>query len=144
MSSNETKPPLNIPPKSEPTIGELVAKVTAQFSALIHDEIHMSKLQVKAKLAKLGTGGALLAVAAVVALYMLGMLLMAAAFGIGAALGGRWWAGFLIVGGALLLVTAVIVAIGVAKLQTAQQDRVNPAAGIAKSVDAFKKGLQNE
>ena len=50
------------------TIGELVAKVTAQFSALIRDEISMAKLNAKAKIAKLGIGGVLLVVAAVISL----------------------------------------------------------------------------
>ena len=130
--------------ESGQSIGELVAKVTAQFSALVRDEINVTKLNAKAKVTKLGIGGVLFAVAAVFALYMLGILLIAAGFGIGALLGGNYWAGFLIVGGVLLLVMLILALIGAAKLKASKRHQISPQAGLAKSVDAFKKGLQSE
>lgn len=130
--------------KPTATIGELVAKVTAQFSALVRDEISMTKLNVKAKIAKLGIGGALLAVAAVIALYMLGILLIAAGFGIGAALGGNMWLGFLIVAGVLLLMMLLLILVGVAKLKASQKHSVTLGRGIAQDVAAVKKGIQSE
>ena len=125
------------------TIGELVAKVMAQFSALVRDEINVTKLNAKAKVAKLGIGGVLLAVAGVIALYMLGILLIAAGFGIGRAFGDAYWLGFLIVGGVLLLVTAIVALIGVAKLKASKQHPIDPKAGLSKDLDAIKKGIQN-
>lgn len=126
------------------TIGELVAKVTAQFSALIRDEISMAKLNAKAKIAKLGIGGVLLVVAAVISLYMFGILLIAAGFGIGAALGGNMWLGFLIVAGILLFIMLMLILAGVAKLKASQKHSVTPGRGIAQDVAAIKKGIQSE
>ncbi|MCI6573955.1 MAG: phage holin family protein [Actinomycetaceae bacterium] len=131
-------------PSTGTTIGELVAKVTAQFSALVRDEISIAKLNAKAKVTKLGIGGVLLAVAAVLSLYVVGILLVAASFGVSAALGNRPWLGFLIIGGALLLVTLIVALLGVAKLKASQAHTVNPAAGLAKDVEAVKKGIQSE
>ncbi|MCI5825628.1 MAG: phage holin family protein [Arcanobacterium sp.] len=144
MSANEESPLPVAPPTAGPTIGELVAKVTAQFAALVRDEISITKLNAKAKITKLGAGGALLAVAVVLALYLLGILLLAAGFGIGAALGNRPWLGFLIVGGALLLITLIVALIGVAKLKASKEHAINPAQGLAKDVEAVKKGMQSE
>lgn len=126
------------------SIGELVAKVTAQFSALVRDEIAVVKLQAKEKVVKLGMGGVLLAVAALIALYLLGMLFIAAGFGLGAALGGAYWAGFLIVAGILLVIVLILALVGAAKLKASSQHQVNPAHGLSKDVDAFKKGLNRE
>lgn len=128
-----------VAPKSGQSVGELIAKVTAQFSALVRDEISYSKLQAKSKVKKLGIGGGLLAVAGVLALYMLGMLLMAAAFGIAEVL--PVWAGFLIVAGVLLLIILILALIGANRMKASQKHEVNPAVGIQKDVDAVKKGL---
>lgn len=126
------------------SIGALVAKVTAQFSALIRDEIAVTKLNAKDKVKSLGAGGALLAVAGVIALYFLSVLVLAAGFGLGALLGGRYWAGLLIVAGVLLLITLILALVGVAKLKASKEKQINPGQGISKSVDAFKKGLSND
>lgn len=128
-----------VAPKSGQSVGELVAKVTAQFSALVRDEITYNKLQATSKVKKLGLGGALLAVAGVLALYMLGLLLMAAAFAFANIV--PVWAGFLIVAGILLLIILILAGIGAGRLKASQKHQVNPALGLQKDVDAMKKGL---
>ncbi|MDD7465658.1 MAG: phage holin family protein [Actinomycetaceae bacterium] len=144
MSTDKESTTSVAPPTAGATIGELVAKVTAQFSALVRDEISITKMNAKAKVTKLGIGGVLLAVSAVLAFYMLGILLMAAGFGVGAALGNRPWLGFLIIGGALLLLTLIVALLGVAKLKASKAHVVNPTTGLAKDVEAVKKGIQSE
>lgn len=128
-----------IAPKSGQSVGELIAKVTAQFSALVRDEITYTKLQATSKVKKLGIGGALLAVAGVLALYMLGMLLTAVAIGLGQVV--PMWAGFLIVAGILLLIILILALIGANRMKASKKHEVNPAVGLQKDVDAVKKGL---
>ncbi|MDP9806574.1 multisubunit Na+/H+ antiporter MnhG subunit [Trueperella bonasi] len=128
-----------IAPESGQSIGELIAKVTAQFSALVRDEISYTKLQATSKVKKLGIGGVLLAVAGILALYLLGLLLIAAAFAFAQIM--PVWAGFLVVSGILLLIILILAFVGLGRMKAAQKHKINPGAGIQKNVDAVKKGL---
>ena len=125
---------------ASPSLGELVAKITAQFSALVRDEIMVAKLNAKAKVTKLGVGGVLMVVAAVLALYMLGILLLAAGYGIATVL--PTWAAFLIVAGVLLVIILVLVLVGVAKFKASANDKIDPKSGITEDIQAIKKGIQ--
>ncbi|VEI13583.1 phage holin family protein [Trueperella bialowiezensis] len=128
-----------VAPRSGQSIGELIAKVTAQFSALMRDEVQYAKLQAAEKVKKLGVGGALFAVAGVLALYLLPMLLMAAAFGLANVM--PLWAAFLVVSGILLVVIGILVAVGANRMKKAREHEVDPIGGFQKNVDAVKKGL---
>ena len=67
------------------SFGELIATILGQVSTLVRGEIDLAKVQAKEKFTKLGIGGALIAVAGFLALYMLGLFLFAAAAGVGRA-----------------------------------------------------------
>ncbi|MCI7552089.1 MAG: phage holin family protein [Actinomycetaceae bacterium] len=137
FTSDPKRPETTFQPTS--SIGELVAKITAQFSALVRDEMKYAQLQAKAKVTKLGVGGVLLAIAAVFALYMLGTLLLAFGFGLATVL--PTWAAFLIVSGVLLVIIIVLALIGLAKLKASKEHTIDPKTGLLKDVDAVKKGL---
>lgn len=122
------------------SIGELIAKVTAQFSFLVRDEIKFASLQAKAKVTKLGTGGALFAVAGVLALYMFGILLLAAGFGFSTFL--PTWLAFLCVAGILFVIILLLALFGVFKLKASKKHKVDPKAGMLKNLDAVKKGIK--
>ncbi|MCI7690717.1 phage holin family protein [Trueperella pyogenes] len=122
------------------SIGELVAKITAQFSALVRDEISYTKLQATAKVKKLGIGGALFAVAGVLALYMLGTLLLAAGFGFATIM--PVWAAFLAVSGILLLIILLLALIGALSFKASKKHDVDPKSGLQKDIDAVKKGIK--
>ncbi len=122
------------------SIGELVAKITAQFSALVRDEIKFAGVQLKTKAAKSGVGGALFAVAGVLALYAFGVLLLAAGYGIAEAL--PLWLSFLIVGLVLLLICGILAFAGSRKLKSAKENVVDPKKGLEKDVNALKKGFE--
>lgn len=124
---------------SKPSVGQLVAKVTAQFSSLIRDEIKYATMQLKAKVVKSAVGAALFAVAGVLALYALGILLLAAGFAIALALPA--WAAFLIVGGVLLLICIILALVGINRFKAAEEHEFDPKAGIEQDIDAVKKGL---
>lgn len=125
---------------AEPSFGELIAKITAQFSALVRDEMRYATVQAKSKAKKLGVGGVLFAIAGVIALYMVGLLLLAAVAGFANVV--PWWAAFLIVSGILLLVIAFLVIVGVNRMKSSQENVVDPKGGIEKDINAVKKGFE--
>ena len=93
------------------SLPELLAEVPTLVVNLFRAELENLQSEVKGKVAKLGVGGALLAVAAVMAIFMLGWLL--------AAVNGLWqllfaeWAAALLTAGCLLVVIGILAAIGV-------------------------------
>ena len=121
------------------TIGELIASISEQVSALVRGEIDFAVASAKAKGKELGLGSGLFGAAAFLAIFGFLMLLLAAAAGIAVAL--PWWAGFLIVGGVLLLVAGILAIIGKGRFAKSKQYNVNPKAGVNRSVDAVKKGF---
>lgn len=121
------------------TIGELVAKITAQISAIVRNEIKFAVLQGKAKASKLGVGGALFAVAGLLGIYLLGMLLLAAVHAF--ALVVPMWAAYLIVSGILLLIMLILVLVGIKLFKASSQHNPNPTPGFKKDIAAVKKGI---
>ena len=130
---------------SEPaprSIGELFAAVSSQMSALIRGEIELAQVNMKDKVARLGVGGAMLAVAGVLSLYLITMLLHAIAWAFGSIM--PMWAAFLVVSAILLLVIAVLAIVGIGAIKKSQDFKVAPAEGIKKSIDAAKMGFSSE
>jgi hypothetical protein len=82
---------------------DLVKELTSNASLLVQRQIKLAKIEAKQELQKSKTMVELFGVAGVTAYAGLILLLVAAALGIGAALGGRYWAGALIVAGALFI-----------------------------------------
>ena len=127
----------NLPPTppreaSQPTLGELVARISENVSGLIKGEIDLAKAKGKRMAIRMGTGIGLLAAAGVLALYALGLLLDAAAHAIAVAL--PLWAGYLI--GAFLAL------VGVKKLQAGAQDVPAPQDGLKEDLETAKTAVQ--
>ncbi|MFD0528971.1 phage holin family protein [Kitasatospora arboriphila] len=95
------------PYEGERSIGELFAAATNDLSALVHDEIALAKAEIRADVKRGVTGGVSVSVAGVVALASVPMLSFAAAYGL-QALGLTLGWSFLIVGGAYLLLAALL------------------------------------
>jgi Flp pilus assembly protein TadB len=100
---------------TERTLGQLVAEASRDLSTILRSEVALAKAELKSDVKAGATGVALFAVAAVLAFLALILLLIAAAFGLVAA-GLDAWLAFLIVAGALLLVTLVLALVGKARL----------------------------
>lgn len=98
------------PTDSEPSIGELVATIKDDLTALVRGEIDLAKSELRGQVKAGGVAIAMIAVAAVIALFALSMLSFALAYGIHALGLGLGWS-FLIVGGFYLVVTGVLLAI---------------------------------
>lgn len=122
------------------SIGELIASISEQVSALVRGEIDYTIANAKAKGKELGVGGGLLGAAGFLAVFGFLMLLLAAAAAIAAFL--PWWAGFLIVGSLLLLIAGILAAAAKTRLDKSKKYAVDPKAGMNRSVDALKKGFQ--
>lgn len=97
---------------AEPSLGQLVADASTHLSSLVHDEIELAKLELRATFKNIGIGTVLFILAGAVALYSLTFGFFALAEGLAAAGLDRWLA-FLIVFGLLLLVAVACVLIGV-------------------------------
>lgn len=89
---------------------ELVAEVPTLVTELVQREIALVKAEMTAKLTALGTGGGLLAGAAVVLLFMIGVLLTAAVLALSLVMPG--WAAALVVAGVLLIVALILGLVG--------------------------------
>jgi uncharacterized membrane protein YqjE len=101
---------------STPTIGSLVADAHTSFSTLLHGEIELAKLEVKASVKNAGTGAGMFIAAAVLLVFSFTFGLIALAEGL-VALHIWRWAAYLIVFGFLVLVAVVLVAFGVRKVK---------------------------
>ncbi|MFD6419291.1 phage holin family protein, partial [Streptomyces sp. NPDC060194] len=87
-----------------------------ELSALVHDEIALAKAELRQDVKRGVTGGAVIAVAGVLALFSVPVFSMAAAYGIhNLGLGLAW--SFLIVGGAFVLLAAVLALFAVSKFK---------------------------
>ena len=64
-------------PGGEPSLGQLVGRMTETMSTLVRDEIQLAQAQLAEKGKAVGAGAALLAVAGVFGLFGLGWLLHA-------------------------------------------------------------------
>lgn len=126
-------------PERPPSVGTLFATLSSQVSTLVQGEIELTKTKATAFFKKVGSGGALLAVAAVLALYLLGWIFHTVELAIAVAL--PQWAASLIVVGILLLVIAVLALVGGKLIQKGQKDTPKPQVGLKEDVTAFKKGL---
>lgn len=126
------------------SLPELLAEVPTLVVNLFRAELENLQSEVKGKVAKLGVGGALLAVAGVMAVFMLGWLL--------AAVNGLWmllfpeWAAALLTAACLLVVIGILVLVGIPLLKRGAafkemealdsiKDDVNMVRGLGHAAD---------
>jgi hypothetical protein len=102
---------------TERTLGTIIKDLTADLSMLFRSEIALFKLEIKEAIAKLGTGGGLLAGALFLGLIGLAFLFVTITLGL-VALGVPAWLSALIVTLTLFAAAAVLGMLGKKKLQT--------------------------
>ena len=125
--------------EARPSIGALFASVTGQISSIIRDEVELNKAKLRAFASKSGKGIALLLVAAVFAMYLLGWIFHT--IEIALMLVVPAWAASLIVVAILLLIVLILALVGSRSLKSAQEHRPDPAASVAATKEAIEKGL---
>ena len=92
------------------TVGELARQLPEQISRLVREELRLAQLEMTQKGKRAGIGAGLLGGGGVIALYGVAALLAAAILALALVLPA--WASALIVGGALLLVSAALAGMG--------------------------------
>ena len=128
---------------TEPTIGELMSRLSDQTSQLVRDEIRLAQAETSAKVKHGVKGVAGFGVAGVLALYGVGLVLTTAVLGLAEALP-AWLA-------ALIVTVVVLAGAGVAALlgkkEVAEVGPVAPeraVAGVKDDVATLKGGNSHE
>lgn len=119
------------------SLGQLISDLPRLIVALLKAELNHLKAEFAEKAKYAGVGIGLLAAAALLAFYGLGVLIAAAVLGIAVALPG--WAAALIVFGALVVIAVVLALIGVRSFK--KMDGIAPSQtidSIKEDADALK------
>jgi uncharacterized membrane protein YqjE len=119
-----------------PGLGQTVKSVSERASALVRLELELAALELKRKVAALGVGIGLVAGAAVLLVFALGLATIAA--GIATAL--AWWASLLIVTFGILLVAGVLGLLGVRSIKKGTPPVPEQALAEAKLTSEALKG----
>lgn len=122
---NGAQPPAD---GAEPSIGQLVHEASTQFSAVLHGEIELAKLELRSTVKNAGTGAGFFIGALVLLVFSLTFGLIALAEGI-VALHIWRWAAYLIVFGFLVLLVGALAFLGIRKVKRVK----GPARTIATS-----------
>lgn len=138
MATSFDPAPLTTTP--ERSLGQLVSDATTDLQTIVRNEVALAKAEVSRDVKHAGKGGAMLAVAAVIALFALHLLLFAAAWGLVAA-GLDAWLAFLIVGVVLVIIALALAVMGkkaMQKMQGGPQRAVKQAKLTAEAVKPAK------
>ena len=101
----------------EPSTGELVKRLSEQVSVLVRGELKLAQLEMTRKGKQAGIGAGMFGASGLIALYGVACLLACAILGLSRVL--EPWLAALIVGAALLVVSAVAALTGKARLKRA-------------------------
>lgn len=131
--------PTGVPDPGRPaSLGKLVEQISEQASRLVRAEIALAKAELTDKAKKSGIGVGLLVVALLILAYTVGVLLLAAVYGLGTV----WplWLSALAIGGFMLLVTIILALVGVLLLKkgTTKPDSVQR---VKDDITTIKEGM---
>ncbi len=107
------------PKREEPSIGDTVRELIADVGDLIRGEFELARREIRSDAAAVGRGVAFVAVGGLVAFLGVIYLLLAAVLALSTALAP--WLAAVIVGGVVLVIGAILAAVGMSRLKT-----VNP------------------
>lgn len=126
-------------PEKHTSLGQLVEQISEQASRLVRAEIALAKAELTEKATKSGIGIGLLVFGLLVLVYAVGVLLLAAVYGLGTV----WpmWLSALAIGGFMLLVTAVLALVGVQLLQKAAT-KPESVQRVKDDITSIKEGMQ--
>ena len=148
MPNNQPPPPPSqatpsastTPPRgtngSQPTLGELIARISENISALVRGEIDLAKAKGQRMVKEMGLGAGLLAAAGVLSLFIFGLVLGAMTSGLSNIM--PLWAAFLVVALLLTVIAVPMALIGIKRLKAAKADTPTPQEGLMESVNAVK------
>ncbi|GAB2458535.1 phage holin family protein [Jatrophihabitans fulvus] len=123
----------------EPSLGELVGRLSEQTSRLVRDELRLAQAEMAQKGKRAGIGAGLFGGAGLFAAYGLGALVAAAIMALAGPLSG--WLAALVVGAALFLVAGVAALIGKREVQEATPPVPEQAVdGLKQDVQTLRGG----
>ena len=134
--SASTTPPRRASGSTQPTLGELIARISENISALVRGEIDLAKAKGQRMAKEMGLGAGLLATAGVLALFIFGLVLGAMTSGLSNIM--PLWAAFLVVALLLTVIAVPMALIGIKRLKAAKADTPTPQEGLMESVNAVK------
>lgn len=127
---------------ARPTVGELVARISDQFSRILRGELELIQMKAAEKAKKVGTGVAMFAVAAFLGFFAFALLLTAAVLGLAEALPA--WLSALIVAVVLLIIAGIVALVGKKMLQSGEAPSAEETkANLKADIDAVKKGFSS-
>lgn len=133
-------------------VGDIIKDISDDVKLLVRDEIELAKSELIPSAKQAGLGAGLLGAAGYFAITAMLLLFFAASYGLVAA-GLPTWLGFLIVGGALLVLAGLLALIGQSRVKkvkapertiTAATDTVDQVKTAAKGALAAAKAPQIE
>ncbi|MFI9485237.1 phage holin family protein [Promicromonospora sp. NPDC052451] len=120
------------------SLGKLVEQISEQATRLVRAEIALAKAELTEKAMKSGIGIGLLVVGLLILAYAVGVLLLAAVYGLGTV----WplWLSALAIGGFMVLVTIVLALVGVQLLKkgTTKPESIQR---VQDDITAIKEGM---
>ena len=128
---------------TQPSIGELVQEASTQFSAVLHGEIELAKLELKSSVGNGLKGVGMFAGAAVLLVFSLTFLFIAGAEGVAAGADLSRWEGYLVMFGFLWLIIALLVVLGIRKMKRIKAPERTIATS-KETVAALKNRGQSE
>lgn len=131
--------PTSTPEPDRPaSLGKLVEQLSDQASRLVRAEIALVKAELTEKATKSGIGVGLLVVALLILAYTVGVLLLAAVYGLGTV----WplWLSALAIGGFMLLVTIILALVGVQQLKKATT-KPESIQRVKDDITSIKEGM---
>ena len=132
-----TSPASAAPRSDQPSIGELINRISENISALVKSEIELLRAKALRTARTAGVGAALLTAAGIAALFGLGFLLGAIVDAIALAL--PVWAAKIIV--AVVLFAVAVALPGKRRLEAAKADAPDPKARLKDDVDAVREAV---
>ncbi|MGB8384453.1 MAG: phage holin family protein [Dermatophilaceae bacterium] len=123
---------------TERTLGQLVASASKDVSTIVRGEIDLAKAEIRSAAQFAGKGAGMLAGAGLFALYALGLLLTALAWGLVAA-GLATWLAFLIVAVLLFIIAGVLALLGRRALTRANLRPQQAIDSTQKTIAALKR-----
>ena len=151
MSNNQPPPPPSqatpsasaVPPRgaggSQPTLGELIARISENIAALVRGEIDLAKVKGQRMAKEMKPAVVMLGAAGVLALFTFGLLLGSLTVGLSHVM--PLWAAFLVVALALIVIAVPLALIGIKRLKAAKAEAPAPQEGLRESVTLVKDAI---
>ena len=151
MPNNQPPPPPSqatpsasaTPPRgaggTQPSLGELIARISENISALVRGEIDLAKVKGQRMAKEMKPAVVMLGAAGVLALFTFGLLLGSLTVGLSHVM--PLWAAFLVVALALIVIAVPLALIGIKRLKAAKAEAPAPQEGLRESVTLVKDAI---